>query len=46
MLAAKNFLFVYRAHHAEGQFNPNLMNKKTVTAFRYLRACRFRKYEI
>jgi hypothetical protein len=32
-------------HHAEGQFNPNPMNKKNVTAFGYPGpgACRFRK---
>jgi hypothetical protein len=35
----------WRAHHAEGLVDPNLMNKKTVTGFRYPRACRFRKYQ-
>jgi hypothetical protein len=32
-------------HHAEGLVDPNLMYKKTVTAFEYPRACRFRKYQ-
>jgi hypothetical protein len=32
-------------HHAEGLVDPNLRNKKTVTGFRYPRACRFRKYQ-
>jgi hypothetical protein len=33
------------SHHAEGLVDLNLMNKKTVTGFRYPRACRFRKYQ-
>jgi hypothetical protein len=33
-------------HHAEGPVDPNLMYKKTVTGFRYPRACRIRKYQI
>jgi hypothetical protein len=36
----------WQPHHAEGQFNPNPMNKKIVTDFEYPRACRFRKYQI
>jgi hypothetical protein len=33
------------SHHAEGLVDPNLMYKKTVTGFRYPRACRYRKYQ-
>jgi hypothetical protein len=33
------------SHHAEGLVGPNLRYKKTVTGFRYPRACRFRKYQ-
>jgi hypothetical protein len=34
------------SHHAEGLVDPNLRYKKTVTGFRYPRACRIRKYQI
>jgi hypothetical protein len=34
------------AHHAEGLVNPKVRAKKTVTDFRYPRACRFRKHQI
>jgi hypothetical protein len=33
------------AHHAEGLVDPKVVNKKTVTGFRYPRACRIRKYQ-
>jgi hypothetical protein len=39
-------IYIDASHHAEGQFNPNPMNKKIVTDFGYPRACRFRKYQI
>jgi hypothetical protein len=32
-------------HHAEGLVDPKVVNKKTVTGFRYPRACRIRKYQ-
>jgi hypothetical protein len=32
-------------HHAEGLVDPKVGYKKTVTGFRYPRACRFRKYQ-
>jgi hypothetical protein len=41
----KKLLLLQWSHHAEGLVDPNLMNKKTVTGFRYPRACRFRKYQ-
>jgi hypothetical protein len=45
----ENFVFhvVYigGTHHDEGQVDPK-MYKKTVTGFRYPRACRIRKYQI
>jgi hypothetical protein len=37
--------YVYNTHHAEGLIDPNSQYKKTVTGFRYPRACRFRKYQ-
>jgi hypothetical protein len=33
-------------HHAEGLVDPFLTYKKTVTGFRYPRACRIRKCQI
>jgi hypothetical protein len=32
-------------HDAEGLVDPNMRYKKTVTGFRYPRACRYRKYQ-
>jgi hypothetical protein len=40
-----NLTFSSSTHHAEGLVDPNLRYKKTVTGFRYHRACRFRKYQ-
>jgi hypothetical protein len=40
-----SFFSSWALHHAEGLVDPNPMNKKTVTAFRYPRACRFRKHQ-
>jgi hypothetical protein len=34
------------SHHAEGRVDPNTQYKKTVTGFKYPRACRFRNYQI
>jgi hypothetical protein len=33
------------SHDAEGLVDPSLRYNKTVTGFRYPRACRFRKYQ-
>jgi hypothetical protein len=41
-----DIFIIDNTHHAEGLVDPNLMNKKTVTGFRYPRACRIRKYQI
>jgi hypothetical protein len=40
------FQFGNSTHHAEGLVDPNSQYKKTVTGFRYPRACRFRKYQL
>jgi hypothetical protein len=36
----------FTTHHAEGLVHPNFVVQKTVTGFKYPRACRFRKHQI
>jgi hypothetical protein len=37
--------FAKGSHHAEGLVDPKVGYKKTVTGYRYPRACRFRIYQ-
>jgi hypothetical protein len=42
-----HFFVFYCSHNAEGLVDPNMRHKKTVTGFRYPRACtNFKKYVI